>query len=90
MSAKLASQALLESLNTDSLITTNNRGAKYQAEFQKGVDRFHNLISLFYGDNFVEQMKKTLKRENMRQGFTSAVAGDMWNDKNFLFEKSVL
>lgn len=88
--AKLASNVLLEALNTNTLITTDDRGKKYQADFQKGVDRFHNLISLFYGNNFVEQMKKTLTRENMRQGFTSAVAGDMWNDNNFLFEKSVL
>ena len=40
--------------------------------------------------NFVEQMKKTLVRENMRKGFTSAVAGDVWNEDNFLFSKGVL
>jgi hypothetical protein len=63
---------------------------RYEQTVRKGVDRFHNLISLFYEGSFVEQMKKTLQRENMRAGFTSAVAGDMWNDRNFLFEKGVL
>ena len=35
-------------------------------------------------------MKKTLTRENVRKGFTSAVAGDVWNEDNFLFQKNVL
>jgi len=26
----------------------------------------------------------------MRKGFTSAVAGDVWNEDNFLFQKNVL
>ncbi len=90
MSAKLASKVVLDCMKTDASLAADGRGPAYQAELQKGVDRFHSLISLFYRTNFVEGMQKTLKRENMRQAFTSAVAGDMWNDSNILFEMKVL
>jgi hypothetical protein len=35
-------------------------------------------------------MKKTLQRDHVRRGFTSAVAGDVWDENNFLFQRSVL
>ena len=65
-------------------------GAPYEEKVRRGAKRFHNLISMFYEGHFVEQMKKTLVRENLRKGFTSAVAGDVWNEDNFLFSKNVL
>ena len=68
----------------------NGRGAKYQEDVLRGVKRFHNLIAMFYEGAFVTQMKKTLTLKNAREGFTSAVAGDMWNEENFLFQKNVL
>ncbi len=89
-SAKLASEVILKCLKDRLSILDEDRGARYKKELDKGVSRFHNLISLFYGDNFVQQMKKTLTLENSRKAFTSAVAGDMWNDNNFLFQKNVL
>jgi hypothetical protein len=45
---------------------------------------------MFYEGAFVAQMKKTLTLKNAREGFTSAVAGDMWNEDNFLFRKGIL
>lgn len=89
-SAKLAAQAVMEALKGGQTLRQNGIHERYEKTVRKGVDRFHNLISLFYQGAFVEQMKKTLQRENMRAGFTSAVAGDMWDDTNFLFEKGVL
>ena len=65
-------------------------GEKYRMDLNRGIKRFHNMISLFYTTNFVEQMKKTLTLENTRKAFTSAVAGDVWNEENFLFSKMVL
>ena len=89
-SAKFASQAILEALKSDTLLDANGRGAKYQEDLLRGVKRFHNLIAMFYEGAFVAQMKKTLTLKNAREGFTSAVAGDMWNEENFLFQKNVL
>jgi len=35
-------------------------------------------------------MKKTLTRPHMSAAFTSAVAGDMWNEDNILFKMNSL
>ena len=66
------------------------RGDEYEKKVRLGGKRFRNLIMMFYEGSFVAQMKKTLVRENLRKGFTSAVAGDVWNEDNYLFEKNVL
>lgn len=89
-SGKLASANILEAIKSDTMLDADGRGTKYQADLLRGVKRFHNLIAMFYEGAFVTQMKKTLTLENARKGFTSAVAGDMWNEENFLFEKNVL
>ena len=89
-SSKFAAETILKAWADKRSLTEPDLGIAYEASVRKGAKRFHNLISLFYQGNFVEQMKKTLTRENMRKGFTSAVAGDMWNEDNFLFSKGVL
>jgi flavin-dependent dehydrogenase len=89
-SAKLASAAILAAIRTGTLLDTDGRGERYEADLQRGVRRFRNLIGMFYEGAFVAQMKKTLTLKNAREGFTSAVAGDMWNEDNFLFRKGIL
>jgi flavin-dependent dehydrogenase len=89
-SAKLAAKLVLKCLNENKTFLEDNMAADYKKELDKGVARFHSLISLFYSDNFVSGMKKTLTLENTRKAFTSAVAGDMWNDDNFIFQRGVL
>ncbi|MBC7691972.1 MAG: hypothetical protein H7222_09390 [Methylotenera sp.] len=89
-SARFASKVVINAFRHGELLTSNGTGEKYQANLLRGVHRFHNLISLFYRTNFVEGMKKTLQRENMRQAFTSAVAGDVWDDENIIFKMKVL
>ena len=89
-SSKLAAEKILSALPTLRSLNEPDLGAPYEAHVRKGAARFYGLISLFYEGHFVEQMKKTLQRENMRKGFTSAVAGDVWNENNFLFSKNVL
>lgn len=71
-------------------LTEPTRGPAYEEIYRRGAKRFHNLISLFYQGHFVEDMKKTLVRDNLRKGFTSVVAGDVWNEDNFLFRKNIL
>jgi flavin-dependent dehydrogenase len=90
-SSKFAAEAILtamkggmKSFRDDAL------GENYEKKVRLGAKRFKSLIMMFYEGNFVEQMKKTLVREHVRKGFTSAVAGDVWNDDNYLFEKNVL
>lgn len=89
-SSKFAAETILKAFGDKRALTDEDLGSPYEAKVRKGAKRFHNLISLFYEGHFVEQMKKTLVRENMRKGFTSAVAGDVWNDGNFLFSKNIL
>lgn len=89
-SAKLSANAIERALTGKLKLRDQGIGHEYEVALRKGVKRFHALISLFYGDNFVAQMKKTLTLPRTRQAFTSAVAGDMWNDANFLFEKNIL
>lgn len=89
-SSFFASEALLQIFSKDGSFNDNGLGAAYEAKVRLGAKRFYGLISLFYEGRFVEQMKKTLQRENMHKGFISAVAGDVWNEENFLFSKGAL
>ena len=89
-SGKFAAESVLAAMKEDGLLDAGGRREAYETKVLTGVQRFHNLISLFYEGGFVDQMKKTLTLKNAREGFISAVAGDMWNDQNFLFEKGVL
>lgn len=90
-SAELAAEAIAEAARGNHTLGQNGIGAGYERKLRLGLKRFHALISLFYGDqSFVERMKKTLTLPATRRSFTSAVAGDMWNERNFLFEKGVL
>jgi len=88
-SSKLAAEAILKALPTKASFN-EGLGAPYEESVRLGASRFKSLIKMFYNGDFVAQMKKTLTRENVRKGFTSAVAGDVWNHQNFLFEKNVL
>jgi flavin-dependent dehydrogenase len=90
MSGKLAAQTVIEAFKNGQTLRAVDQHTHYEQTVRKGIERFRKLIALFYQGSFVEQMKKTLQREHMRAAFTSAVAGDMWNDENFLFEKGVL
>ena len=89
-SAKMASKVILKCLNEKLTFEDENLGKKYKEDLDRGVDRFHSLINLFYQGDFVRDMKKTLTLENTRKGFTSAVAGDMWNEDNFILQRKVL
>jgi hypothetical protein len=86
----LAARAVHDALQTHSGLDASGAASRYEQHFRLGAGRFRNLIGLFYEGNFVGQMKKVLERENLRKGFTSAVAGDVWNEQNFLFQKGIL
>ncbi len=89
-SSKFAAETILRAFADKRPLTDPDLGAPYEEKVRRGAKRFHNLISLFYEGHFVEHMKKTLTLENMRKGFTSALAGDVWNESNFLFNKNIL
>jgi flavin-dependent dehydrogenase len=89
-SAKLASKVLDECLKTGASIKGSGLGAKYQHDLNLGIQRFHNLISMFYTTNFVAAMKKTISRPHTYAAFTSAIAGDMWNEDNIVFKMNSL
>jgi flavin-dependent dehydrogenase len=89
-SSTFAAQTILAAFPDKRSLTEPDLGAPYEANVRKGAARFKNLIALFYSGNFVEKMKKSLTLENTRKGFTSAVAGDVWNEENFLFQKNIL
>jgi flavin-dependent dehydrogenase len=89
-SAKFASKVIDQCLKTGETIRENGLGAKYQEDLNLGIKRFHNLISLFYNTNFVGAMKKTITRPHFQAAFTSAIAGDMWNEDNIVFKMKSL
>ncbi|NJM10196.1 MAG: hypothetical protein HC883_04830 [Bdellovibrionaceae bacterium] len=89
-SSTFAAQTILQALPDKRSLNHPDLGMAYEAKFRKGASRFKNLIMLFYEGHFVGQMKKMVDREHMRKGFTSALAGDVWNENNYLFEKKVL
>jgi flavin-dependent dehydrogenase len=89
-SSKYACEALLEIWPKKGSFKDYGIGEKYEKKVRLGAKRFYGMISMFYQGSFVEQMKKTLNRNIMKQGFTSAVAGDVWNEDNFLFSKNIL
>ncbi|MEZ4814353.1 MAG: NAD(P)/FAD-dependent oxidoreductase [Bdellovibrionota bacterium] len=89
-SATFAAKTIINALNTSQDLEVSKLGENYEKDFRKGIDRFHSLIELFYSDDFVPQMKKTLQRKELEKAFTSAVAGDMWDDNNVLFQRSIL
>jgi len=72
-SAKFASEALAKVIDSNSLLT-GSEGRKYEALVQKGIGRFHSLVSLFYSASFVRQMKKTIQRPNVGSAFTTALS----------------
>ena len=90
MSATLAVDTIIKAKGKSINLNDEGMAEAYETRLRTGCKRFHNLISMFYEGTFVQQMKKTLTRDLVRQGFTSAVAGDMWNEENFLFQKGIL
>lgn len=89
-SAKFASEVITQCMNSNASIRETGLGEKYQNDLNRGIKRFHNLISLFYETNFVSAMKKTLTRPHFRAAFTSAIAGDVWNEDNIVFKMNSL
>ncbi|MES2856222.1 MAG: NAD(P)/FAD-dependent oxidoreductase [Bdellovibrionota bacterium] len=94
-SSKFAAEAVMTAMGAGTKdgmksFKQDGLGETYEKMVRLGAKRFKSLIMMFYQGNFVEQMKKSLVRENVRKGFTSAVAGDVWNENNYLFEKNVL
>ena len=90
-SSSFAAETILSAFNAGhASLTEAGRGDAYESKVRLGAKRFRNLIMMFYEGSFVGQMKKVLHREHVRRGFTSAVAGDVWNEDNYLFEKNVL
>jgi flavin-dependent dehydrogenase len=90
-SSSFAAQTILLAFKENKAsLTEPGRGDAYESKVRLGAKRFRNLIMMFYEGSFVGQMKKVLHREHVRRGFTSAVAGDVWNEDNYLFEKNVL
>lgn len=89
-SSKKAAEAIIEMLPRKLSAKESGIGQLYEEHVRRGAARFRNLIGLFYEGDFVSQMKKTLVRENVRRGFTSAVAGDVWDENNFLFTRNIL
>lgn len=83
--AKLASEVIDKAMLSNKSIMEKDLGGEYQDMVRKGVTRFHKLIRLFYDTNFVQDTKKILSLKLSRDAFTSAVAGDVWNDDNVIF-----
>jgi flavin-dependent dehydrogenase len=89
-SGKFAGDLVAKAFREKRLLSDKDLGPVYEADYRRGAKRFHGIISMFYEGDFVRQMKKTFTLHHMRKAFTSVVAGDVWNEDNFLFTKNVL
>lgn len=89
-SSTFACEKILAAFGDNRPLTDADLGPAYEAKVRLGAGRFKNLIMLFYQGHFVAKMNKMADREFMLKGFTSALAGDVWNEGNFLFQKKVL
>jgi flavin-dependent dehydrogenase len=89
-SGKFAADTIARAIKTKRSLEEADLGPVYEAIYRRGAKRFHNIISMFYEGDFIEQMKKTDHLNHTRRAFTSVVAGDVWNEENFLFTKNVL
>ncbi len=90
-SAQIISKNLIHSLNhSDILLNSPDNLFDYQKELTKGIERFHNLLQIFYGGNFINKVKGLEKKTHAMRGMTSAVAGGMWEEDNPLFRMGVL
>ncbi len=83
--AKLASEVIDKAFKSNLSLLEKDLGGAYQETVRKGVTRFHKLIRLFYDTDFIKDTKKILSLKMSRDAFTSAVAGDVWNDDNVIF-----
>jgi flavin-dependent dehydrogenase len=89
-SSTFAAEKILAAFDQKRPLTDADLGPEYEAKVRLGAGRFKNLIMLFYEGHFVAKMNKMANREFMLKGFTSALAGDVWNEENYLFQKKVL
>lgn len=89
-SSTFAAEKILAAFDGKRSLTEEDLGPAYEAKVRLGAGRFKNLIMLFYEGKFVAKMNKMVNREFMLKGFTSALAGDVWNENNYLFQKKVL
>lgn len=84
--SRYAAELIARIFDENLCFTENDLGKKYEEYVRKGVNRFRYLANLFYHTDFVKDMKKILTLKHSRDAFTSAVAGDVWNDENVLFK----
>jgi len=89
-SSTFAAEKILAALPQKRSLNEADLGPAFEAKVRLGAGRFKNLIMLFYEGHFVAKMNKMANREFMLKGFTSALAGDVWNESNYLFQKKVL
>lgn len=90
VSAKLASEKIHYSLKNDIPLNDENHPVEYCREIEKGVNRFHNLLQIFYSNEFFPKINNILRHKNSRSAIISAVSGGMWEEDNTLFRVGVL
>jgi len=86
-SAKFASDHIFRALATPGLLLSDpSIKDTYEHDVRRGMSRFKWIINLFYSVNFATDMQKVMSRNHTRRAFTSALAGDVWNDDNPVFK----
>ena len=88
-SGKLASEAIDNSIKKGQNLDAHY-GKEYDEKIQLGFKRFSGLLEIFYDNNFLPNIKKTLERKHMRHSFTDLIAGGAWEDNNVLFRMGVI
>ena len=87
-SANLASDCILQAFQKSQNLKSYKES--YESQLRLGIQRFENLLQIFYRTDFTDNCRKLEKRPQAYQAMTSAVAGDMWNDNNPLFRFNIM
>lgn len=91
MSAKYLSQNIDYSLkNGDIGLNDPSNVNKFEELMRTGVNRFHNLLQIFYGGDFINKVRSIEKNPNLHYSMVAAVSGGMWRDTNSLMRYGVL
>jgi hypothetical protein len=63
---------------------------KFEELMRTGVNRFHNLLQIFYSGDFLNKVRQMEKNPNLHESMVAAVSGGMWRDTNSLMRYGVL
>ncbi len=90
-SAKFLSQNIHHGLmNGEMALNDPSQVNNFELLMRTGVNRFHNLLQIFYSGDFLSKVRAIEKNPNLHSNLVAAVSGGMWRDGNSMMRYGVL